>query len=80
MGFELWDVDGANLVGFFATEAEALSVVREMVDTYGVESVATYVLSSIDRNGTRDVLADGHGLAQRAAISLRPLTAATSTA
>jgi hypothetical protein len=51
-----------------------------MVDTYGVESVATYVLSSIDRNGTRDVLADGHGLAQRAAISLRPLTAATSTA
>jgi hypothetical protein len=64
MGFELWDVEGANLVGFYATEAEALAIVREMIDNNGVESVATYVLSTIDRDGTREVLADGDGLAQ----------------
>jgi hypothetical protein len=79
MGFELWDVDGANLVGFFATEAEALGVVREMVDRHGVESVATFVLSSIDRNGTREVLADGGDLAQRAVLASHRLTPATST-
>jgi len=80
MGFELWDVEGANLVGFFATEAEALGIVREMIDNYGVQSVATYVLSAIDRNGTREVLADGDVLAQRATRAHQRLTAATSTA
>jgi len=29
MNYEPWDVDGANLVGLFAIEAEALGVVRE---------------------------------------------------
>ncbi len=62
MQFELWDTDGANLVGFFETEAEALRVVLDMIDSYGSDSVATYMLSSMSANGARSVMADGEAL------------------
>jgi hypothetical protein len=79
MQFELWDVDGANLVGFFAAEDEALNVVRDMVDTYGPDSVATYVLSTIGDNGARDVVADGNALVRLAARRVQRLAPASSS-
>ena len=78
MQFELWDVDGANLVGFFATEAEALGVVRDMIETYGPDSVETYVLSSIDNEGARNVIADGAPLVRRAKHTFQRLTSASA--
>jgi hypothetical protein len=79
MQYELWDVDGANLVGFFATEAEALNLVREMIETYGPDSVETYVLSSVDQEGVRNVIAGGVPLTRRAEHTPQRLTSASST-
>ena len=33
--FELWDIEGSNLVGAYETEAEALAVVRRAILAHG---------------------------------------------
>lgn len=62
MQFELWDIDGANLVGYFDSEAGSLAIVREMIENYGTNSVGSFALSAIDIDGKRSVVANGNDL------------------
>ncbi|MGH2533190.1 MAG: hypothetical protein ACRDJW_12900 [Thermomicrobiales bacterium] len=64
--FELMDLTTANVVGHFATEDEALAVVRDVVADEGRDAVEELALSR-QAGGTRPTLiAAGNDLAERA--------------
>jgi hypothetical protein len=62
--FELWDAEGAALIGSFDTETAALNVVRRSLDAFGESSVLSLVLTEED-GGDADprVIASGQDLA-----------------
>jgi hypothetical protein len=66
MIYELMDLKSANLVGTFATEAEALAVVRGALARHGHSSVADLALGCSDGSDEGRLLAEGAALAARA--------------
>jgi hypothetical protein len=60
------DLDTANYVGAFRSEAEALAGVREAVKRFGRSYAASWGLASKDADGRMEALAEGEGLIDRA--------------
>jgi hypothetical protein len=46
MHWELWDTDSGNMVGDYATEADALLIVREAVQRHGADMAAALALGA----------------------------------
>lgn len=46
MHWELWDTDSGNMVGDYATEADALVIVRDAVRRHGPEVAETLALGA----------------------------------
>ncbi len=69
MAFELWDIESRNIVGDYATEAEALALVRDLVCREGPGAVETLLLAFEDETGRTTPVAAGIELAERAAMT-----------
>ena len=61
--YELWDIDTGNMVGSFATEAEALMEVRGLLDVNGAGYVDDLALARRREDGG-DPIAQGSALAR----------------
>ena len=64
MTYELWDSDSGNAIAGFASEAEALAVVRAEIQAAGDEAVSEWFLRKVDRRGRSRVVAEGDDLAR----------------
>ncbi|HXM56101.1 MAG TPA: hypothetical protein VOB72_11980 [Candidatus Dormibacteraeota bacterium] len=64
--YEVWDVSTGNLVGAFATEREALEVVRRTVERDGRPGAGSLALAREDDDGRTEAVAAGHALAELA--------------
>lgn len=63
--YELWDSVGASMVGHFATQDEALRLLRETFVTHGTDSLITLVLireSNDEASDEPEVVAAGQDL------------------
>lgn len=65
MTYELWNRQTGNAIGEFATEAEALAVVREAVERNGRE-YADLLFLGVSSRGRSKPVAEGQALAERA--------------
>jgi hypothetical protein len=63
--FELWDIETRNVVGAYATEAEALAAVRSALNGHGRTYVASWALIH-DTDDQTSLLAEGALLVERA--------------
>ncbi|HKG26491.1 MAG TPA: hypothetical protein VKB09_12645 [Thermomicrobiales bacterium] len=64
--FELWDERTGRAIGRWPTEAEALAVVRDLLDRGEVLTVAALVLRSADWGSAPETIAAGAELGARA--------------
>jgi hypothetical protein len=71
MRYELMDVDTANVVGVYETEAEALAEVRSLLRANGSSFAEALALGYADEAGQGDLIARGSDLAARAAATER---------
>ncbi len=72
--YDLWDVDTGNSLGTYETEAEALAVVRVLVDAYGLDYANDLDLGYSDEHGEVRSLATGSALLDRVrATAAEPL-------
>ena len=65
MTYELWNMQTGNAIGGFATEAEALALVREAIERNGRSYADMLFLGSTSRGRSRPI-AQGQALAERA--------------
>ena len=65
MIYELMDVESANLVGTYETEAAALAVVRAAIREHGPHYVEAFALGTSDEEGEGEQIAAGAALAAR---------------
>ncbi len=70
--FALWETRSGNIINDYATEEEALAVVRETIEQYGVPAVATF---SLVRETAQDttLIVEGQDLADRALALAMPV-------
>jgi len=68
--FELWDLDSGNLMGSFSSESEALELLRNAIEAYGVSYVGSVALGRRDAEGKVESIAEGSALAGRV-VSLK---------
>jgi hypothetical protein len=66
MTFALWDLETGNLVGVYASEPEALAVVRAAIREHGPEYVIPLALVREPKRGRSRVLVEGAALGERA--------------
>ena len=66
MAFELWSMASRNLIGSFATEAEALAAVRDIALVNTPAYVAGLVLGYENSRGRSRAIAQGAALVRRA--------------
>ena len=71
--FDLWDVETGNLIGTFASEAEALEIVRQLIEVNGMGYADALDLGRIANDGTTSSIATGQALVGRARGSGRPV-------
>jgi hypothetical protein len=64
-GYELWDTESRNLLEDFATEAEALEAIRELIARNGPACVSAIALTRVDGPGRMTTLAMGEALVAR---------------
>jgi hypothetical protein len=64
--YEIWDTRSGNALGDFATEAQALAVVREMIEDHGRGAVERWLLGGTNRSGRSKPIARGNELADLA--------------
>ena len=72
MFYVLWDVETGNVVGDFATEDEALAVVRELLDENAPDYVDALSLGRTDDDGGTRLVAEGQRLAALARGGVDP--------
>ncbi len=60
--YELMDTDSANVVGFYQTREDALSIVRDSYERYGLPGIEDLALSEQSERGTGVLLAEGADL------------------
>jgi hypothetical protein len=60
--YELWQTRTRNLIGTFATKAEALAVVRKAADKQGPAFVESILLGREDDRGRSKTIAQGPDL------------------
>lgn len=66
MTYSLWDIRGANIVGAFDTERDALSLVLSGIERNGADDTDTLVLAFEDEHGRSTIISQGKALAERA--------------
>ena len=66
MFYELWDLDSGNSLGDFDSEADALQVVRELVEVNEPDFVDGLTLGRNGDDGAFAIVAEGAALAERA--------------
>jgi hypothetical protein len=66
MAYELWETSTGNLIGSYATEQDALALIRRAIEAHGVAYADTIVLGFENQRGRSKVLAAGAALAERA--------------
>ena len=66
MIYELWHLDGGNLIGAWDHEGEALALVLASVRAHGLASVEPWALLVTDADGELTTIAEGSALAERA--------------
>jgi hypothetical protein len=66
--YELWQKRTRNLIGTFATKAEALATVRQGAETQGAEFLSTIFLGHEDDKGHSRVIAEGSKLLELAHV------------
>ena len=64
--YELWDYESRNLLADFESKAEALAMVRNVVERYGRDYVAQWALGRMDDAGIDEPLLAGLQLAGEA--------------
>lgn len=64
MIYEIWDTETGNIVGAYASEREALTIVARAMAELGAEYVAAWVLGRTD--DTSEPVIEGPELADRA--------------
>ena len=64
--YELWETQTSNLVGSWASEAEALTVVNDALVRHGADALTTLSLLHEDSQGNTTVIAEGPSLIERA--------------
>jgi hypothetical protein len=62
--YEIWDTETGNIIGAYASERDALTVVAKAITDYGAEYVGAWVLRRTD--DTSDPVLEGPELAERA--------------
>jgi hypothetical protein len=72
MIYTLMDIDTGNLIGTYATEQEALTLIEHAIAAYGTEYADTLALGREDAKGYATVIAEGQELAQRALAPAPP--------
>ena len=72
MSYVLWDVETGNVVGDFATEDEALAVVRELLDDNAPDYVDALSLGRTDDDRGTRLVAEGQRLAALARGGVEP--------
>ena len=64
--YELWQTRTRNLIGTFATKAEALATVRQAAEIHGPEFLDTIFLGHEDDKGHSHMIAEGRKLLELA--------------
>jgi hypothetical protein len=64
MNFGIWDTRSGNVVGSWGTQAEALRLVRDLLDSHGPTGIRELVLAREDDTGETVTLAEGIELLQ----------------
>lgn len=70
--FALWETRSGNIINDYATEEEALAVVRETIEQYGLPAVATFSLVCETAQATT-LIVEGQDLADRALALAMPV-------
>lgn len=60
--FEIWEIETGNLAGDYDTRAEALGVIREILNSDHPEIVKTLLLTEEDDSGTSIRIGSGEEL------------------
>jgi redox-sensitive bicupin YhaK (pirin superfamily) len=68
MYYELWDLRSGNIINTYDSEAEALTVVRGLVELNGSDYADVLSLSVSDDDDNVTLVAKGTALARRAQI------------
>jgi hypothetical protein len=68
MQYELWDLETGNIINTYASEAEALEDVRELLAESESRYAEALSLGFLTERGGRGVIASGAVLAARAGI------------
>jgi hypothetical protein len=72
MFYALWDLESGNALGDFDSEAEALAVVRDLLDANEADYAEMLSLGCTHDDGTFVRVADGAALAERAYAAVDP--------
>ena len=64
MVYELWDVETGNIINTYASQAEALAVVRDLLAVNAPEYAEALSLGSEDDRGKSRLIAEGAELAR----------------
>ena len=63
MFYELWDLEGGNMIGDFDTEAEALATIRELLDANTPDYADALALGCTGEDGKTQIIAEAAALA-----------------
>lgn len=63
MTYTLIDTDTGNLIGTYATEQEALTLIQSAIGAHGTEYADPLALGQEDTDGHAMVIAEGHTFA-----------------
>lgn len=68
MTYDLWDLETGNIINTYASGAEALADVRELIAESGTRYADALSLGFLTERGGRGVIASGAALAARAGV------------
>lgn len=66
--YELMDIDTGNVVGFYASREEALSVVRSAFERFGESGIVDLSLGFQNEAGQMQLIAEGVALGELATV------------
>ena len=70
MHYELWDLESGNIIGDFESEADALEVVRDLLEANEPDFADFLSLGCNGDDGAFAIVAEGAALAERAHAAL----------
>ena len=66
MAFEVWNLATGNAIAEYATEADALALIRRTAEEHGRQEVAAWALTEVDDRDEERRVAEGEALVDRA--------------